>query len=477
MKALDMKIDSTDADEAVATSAGSSAGTSAARTGARAGYLRWGICGLLLVSTTINYVDRQVIGILKPTLVQEFGWSDERIYAAIVVCFQVAYAIGLFFGGRVIDRIGLRIGFVAAVVIWSFAAAGHAVAHRLGGFELPALVIDAKLGFAVLTLGGAAAGFALMRFLLGLGEAMNFPASIKTVAEWFPKRERALATGVFNSGSNIGALLTPLIVPWITLHWGWEWAFIATGLSGLLWVFAWLAMYRPPEAHPRLSPGELAFIQSDPKEPALGAVPSGVLLRRRQTYAFALGKFFTDPVWWLYLFWIPDFLSRRYQLDLKSIGLPLIVIYLMADVGSVGGGWLSSRLLARGWSANRARKVAMLLCAACTVPIVLTSAASNLWVAVTLVGLAAAAHQGWSANLYTIVSDMFPRRAVGSVVGIGGMAGAVGGILLSLIVGEVLQQTGKYDALWVIAGSAYLVTWGVIHLLVPRLEPARLGDD
>jgi MFS transporter, ACS family, aldohexuronate transporter len=482
MKALDMKIDPTEPDVPVAAGAASSpsaAGSREAVAGRAAGvgYLRWGICGLLLVSTTINYVDRQVIGILKPTLVQEFGWSDERIYAAIVVAFQVAYAIGLFFGGRFVDRVGLRIGFVSAVVVWSFAAAGHAIAHQLGGFELPAFVIDAKLGFAVMTLGGAAAGFALMRFLLGLGEAVNFPASIKTVAEWFPKKERAFATGIFNSGSNIGALLTPLIVPWITLHWGWEWAFVATGLSGLLWVFAWLSLYRPPEAHPRLSASELAFIQSDPKEPPLGSVSSGVLLRQRQTYAFALGKFLTDPVWWLYLFWIPDFLSRRYHLDLKNIGLPLIVIYLMADVGSVGGGWLSSRLLARGWSANRARKLTMFICAACTAPIVLTSGVSNLWVAVVLVGLAAAAHQGWSANLYTLVSDMFPRRAVASVVGIGGMAGSVGGILLSLIVGEVLQRTGKYDALWVIAGSAYLVTWGLIHLLSPRLEPARLGES
>jgi MFS transporter, ACS family, hexuronate transporter len=475
MKALDT-TDSGVPPAPVSVSSGGASVAALATAQPKVGYFRWGICALLLLSTTINYVDRQVIGILKPTLVAEFGWSDERIYAAIVVAFQLAYAIGLFFGGRVIDRIGLRIGFVCAVVVWSLAAAGHAVAHRLTGFELPALVIDAKLGFSVMTLGGAAAGFALMRFLLGLGEAANFPASIKTVAEWFPKKERALATGVFNSGSNIGALLTPLLVPWITLHWGWEWAFLATGLSGLLWVFAWLALYRQPEHHPRLSAAELAFIQSDPKEPALGPVSTGVLLRQRQTYAFAVGKFLTDPVWWLYLFWIPDFLSRTYQLDLKSIGLPLIVIYLMADVGSIGGGWLSSRLFARGWSANRARKVAMLICAACTAPIVLTSRVSNLWVAVVLVGLAAAAHQGWSANLFTLVSDTFPRRAVGSVVGIGGMAGAVGGILLSLIVGEVLQRTGKYDALWVVAGSAYLVTWGIIHLLSPRLEPARLDE-
>jgi MFS transporter, ACS family, aldohexuronate transporter len=441
---------------------------------AKVGYYRWGICALLLVSTTINYVDRQVIAILKPTLVQEFGWSDERIYAAIVVAFQLAYAIGLLLGGRFIDRVGLRIGFVIAVAVWSVAAAGHALAHRLTGLELPAIVIDAKLGFSIMTLGGAAAGFALMRFLLGLGEAANFPASIKTVAEWFPKKERAFATGIFNSGSNIGALLTPLIVPWVALHWGWEWAFIATGMSGVLWVLAWLAFYRPPESHPKVSSAELAFIQSDPRDPPAGKVSSLALLGYRQTHAFALGKFFTDPVWWLYLFWIPDFLSRTYQLDLKSIGLPLITIYLMADVGSVGGGWLSSRLIGLGWSVNRARKVTMLICASCAAPVVLTSRVSNLWVAVVLVGLAAAAHQGWSANLFTLASDMFPKRAVGSVVGLGGMSGAIGGIVLSLVVGEVLRRTGKYDALWVVAGSAYLVTWGIIHLLVPRLEPARL---
>lgn len=440
----------------------------------KAGYQRWGICALLLVATTINYVDRQVIGILKPTLVAEFGWSDERIYAAIVMTFQLAYAIGLALGGRFIDRVGLRFGFVCAVVVWSFAAVGHAVAHRLGGLELPALVIDAKLGFATITLGGAAAGFALMRFLLGLGEAANFPASIKTVAEWFPKKERAFATGVFNSGSNLGALLTPLIVPWVALHWGWEWAFIATGITGLFWVFAWLALYRAPESHPRLSSAELAYIRSDAPEPPLAKVGGWAVVRHRQTWAFALGKLLTDPVWWLYLFWIPDFLSRAYQLDLKSIGLPLITIYLMADVGSIAGGWLSSRLLARGWTVNRARKLTMLICAACAAPVVLTSQVGNLWVSVVLVGLAAAAHQGWSANLFTLTSDMFPRRAVGSVVGIGGMAGSVGGMLLSLIVGEVLQRTGRYDALWVVAGSAYLVTWGLIHLLVPRLEPAKL---
>lgn len=476
-----MTISTTSSTEAEATRDAASAtreapAASIAASPAKAGRYRWWICALLLASTTINYVDRQVIGILKPTLVSEFGWTDERIYSAIVFAFQLAYAIGLLLGGRFIDKVGLRVGFAAAVVVWSIAAVAHAVADRIPGLELPAIVIDAKLGFAVLTLSGAAAGFALMRFLLGIGEAANFPASIKTVAEWFPKKERAFATGIFNSGSNIGALLTPLIVPWVTLQWGWQWAFIATGLTGVFWIFWWFAAYRTPESHPRLSPEERAYILSDPREPTVKA-STWALLGQRQTYVFALGKFLTDPVWWLYLFWIPDFLSRAYKLDLKSIGLPLIVIYLMADVGSIGGGWISSRLLAKGWSVNRARKAALGLCAACTVPVVLTAGATNLWVAVVLVGLAAAAHQGWSANLYTLTSDLFPRQVVGGVVGIGGMFGAVGGMLLSLIVGEVLQRTGKYDALWVLAGSAYVLAFIVVHVLSPRMDPARLRPE
>jgi MFS transporter, ACS family, hexuronate transporter len=322
---------------------------------------------------------------------------------------------------------------------------------------------------------GAAAGFALMRFLLGLGEAGNFPASIKTVAEWFPKKERALATGIFNSGTNVGALLTPLAVPWITLHWGWEWAFVATGLTGFFWLAWWLRVYRPPEKHPRLSPAELAYIRSDPVE-SLVPIPWARLIPHRQTWAFALGKFMTDPIWWLYLFWIPDFLNRNYGLDLKSIGLPIVVIYLIADVGSIGGGWLSSALIKRGWTVNAARKTAMLVCASAVVPIIFASGAKNLWVAVLLVALAASAHQGWSANLYTLVSDTFPRTAVGSVIGFGGMAGAIGGMLISIVVGEILQRTGSYLPIFIMAGVTYLVAFGVIHLLVPRLEPVRLRD-
>jgi len=276
-----------------------------------------------------------------------------------------------------------------------------------------------------------------------------------------------------NSGTNVGALASPILVPWITLNWGWEWAFIITGALGFVWLVWWWVAYRAPEEHPRVKPAELAYICSDPPDPEI-KVPWRQLLRHRQTWVFALGKFLTDPIWWLYLFWIPDCLNREYKIDLKNIGLPLVVIYLLADVGSIGGGWISSRLLKHGWSVNRARKTAMLTCALCVVPIVFATKASNVWVAVVLVGVAAAAHQGWSANLFTLVSDMFPRQAVGSVVGVGGMAGAVGGMVLAVIVGEVLQRTGRYDALWVIAASAYLVALLLIHLLSPRLAPARL---
>ncbi|MGH9752614.1 MAG: MFS transporter [Blastocatellia bacterium] len=436
-------------------------------------HLRWHICALLFFAATINYIDRQVIGILKPTLVAEFGWQDERIYAAIVFSFQLAYAIGLLLAGRVMDKFGTRLGFTLAVVVWSVAAIGHAVADWFPWMKLPTLNLDATTGFSIVMLSGAAAGFALMRFLLGLGEAGNFPASIKTVAEWFPKKERALATGIFNSGTNVGALVTPLVVPWITLQWGWQWAFIATGLTGFLWIIWWGKLYSEPEKHPRLSAAELSHIRSDPSEPVT-SIPWGRLFPHRQTWAFAIGKFMTDPIWWLYLFWIPDFLNRNHGLDLKSIGLPLVVIYLVADVGSIGGGWLSSSLIKRGWTVNRARKTAMLVCALSVVPIMAAAKTSNLWVAVALVSLAAAAHQGWSANLFTLVSDTFPRRAVGSVVGIGGMAGAVGGMLIALAVGEILQRTGSYVPIFIIAGFAYLAALLIVHLLAPKLEPARV---
>lgn len=432
-------------------------------------HYRWVICALLFFAAAINYIDRQVIGILKPTLQEEFKF-DERAYAAIVFSFQAAYAIGLLASGRIMDRIGVRRGFAVAVIVWSIGAMMHAMADWFSWLKLPTVSIDPP---AIVLLGGATAGFAIARLVLGLGEAGNFPASIKTVAEWFPKKERALATGIFNSGTNIGALLTPVLVPWITLQWGWQWGFIATGLLGFLWVAWWLKSYRPPEQHPRVSPAELALIQSDPAEPA-EKIPWGRLFPHRQLWAFALGKFMTDPIWWLYLFWVPDFLKRNHGLDLKTMGLPLVVIYLVADVGSIGGGWISSSLLKRGWTPNAARKTAMLLCALAVVPIMFAAKASNLWVAVGLVALAAAAHQGWSANLFTLTSDMFPKQAVGSVTGIGGMAGSIGGMLIALVVGEILQKTGSYVPIFIIAGSAYLVALLVIHALVPKLAPAKL---
>jgi MFS transporter, ACS family, hexuronate transporter len=440
------------------------------------GYVRWIVCALLFFAATINYVDRQVIGLLKPTLVKEFQWSDERIYAAIVFTFQFAYAIGLLLAGRVMDRIGTRRGFALAVIVWSLAAMAHAAAHWFPALRLPTVNLDAATGLSLVMLSGAAAGFALARFALGIGEAGNFPAAIKTVAEWFPRKERALATGIFNSGTNIGALLTPLAVPWIAASWGWQWAFIGTGALGFVWLIFWLIFYRAPEKHPRLSAAELAYIRSDPIEQTT-PVPWLKLARHRQTWAFAVGKFMTDPIWWLYLFWIPDFFNRNHGLDLKSMGLPLVVIYLVADIGSIGGGWISSALIKRGWTINAARKFAMFLCAASVVPIMFAAKASNLWVAVALVSLAAAAHQGWSANLFTLTSDMFPRRAVGSVVGMGGMAGSIGGMLIALVVGEILQQTGSYVIIFVIAGSAYLVALLIIHLLAPRLRPAPVDEQ
>jgi ACS family hexuronate transporter-like MFS transporter len=427
------------------------------------------------VATTINYIDRQVISLLKPTLSTEFGWT-ELDYSYVIFNFQLAYAIGLLVIGRVIDALGTRRGYALAIVFWSVAAMAHALSPFYVGPHLPTLALNATTGFTVVTLGGSVAGFALARFALGLGESGNFPASIKAVAEWFPKRERALATGFFNSGTNVGALVAPLVVPFITVTWGWKWAFLLTGAIGFLWLGAWLVMYRPPREHPRVSPAELAYIESDPVETPQ-PMPWRSLLGYRQTWAFAVGKFMTDPVWWVYLFWVPDFLHRTHGINLAGSALPIFVIYQIATIGSVGGGWLPQRLLARGWSLNASRKTALLVPACCVLPIVGAARASNLWVAVVLIGIAAAAHQAWSANIYTLTSDMFPKRAVGSVVGIGGMAGAVGGMLIALVVGQILQHTGSYVFVFLIAGGAYLAALVMIQLLVPEIAPVRIEAE
>jgi ACS family hexuronate transporter-like MFS transporter len=412
----------------------------------RTGYFRWSVCALLFFAATVNYIDRQVIGILKPTLQDLYHWS-EIDYSNIVFAFTAAYAIGLLLVGRIIDLLGVRKGFSFAVIVWSIAAMGHALARSVFGF-------------------GAA------RFALGLGESGSFPASIKAVAEWFPKKERALATGLFNSGTNIGAVVAPLVVPWLTIAYGWQWAFIATGALGFIWIITWWATYSSPQEHPRISKAELAHIQSDPPG-VQSRIEWQKLLPHRQTWAFAAGKFLTDPIWWVYLYWVPDFLHKNHGLSLTEIGLPVVTIYLLADIGSIGGGWLSSYLIKRQWSVNASRKLAMLTCAVCVVPIVFASSTTSLWTAVALIGLAAAAHQGWSANLFTLASDMFPRPAVGSVVGIGGMAGAIGGMLIAKVVGYILEWTGSYMPVFMIAGSAYLVALLVIHLVAPRMEPAR----
>ena len=431
-----------------------------------AGHRRWIICALLFFAATINYLDRQVIGLLKPTLQTQFGWS-EIDYSDIVLAFQLAYAVGLLLAGRLMDRLGARVGFSLAIMVWSVAAIAHAEAEAIGRVAAPILAV------AGLAYSASVAGFIVARFALGLGESGNFPAAIKVVAEWFPKRERALATGIFNSGTNVGALLTPLVVPWITLAWGWYWAFVATGALGFFWLAWWWVGYRTPDRHPRVSSEELAYIRSDPAEPSVH-VPWRTLLRYREAWAFVLGKFLTDPVWWLYLFWIPDFLNRNYGLDLSSVALPLVTIYLVADAGSIGGGWLSSSLMRRGATVNRARKAAMLTCAVAVLPIAFAAGAHELWLAVAIISLAAAAHQGWSANLFTLVSDTFPRQTVGSVVGLGGTAGAIGGMLIAKLTGYILQATGSYVPVFLIAASAYLVALGTIHILAPRLTPVRL---
>ena len=406
------------------------------------------MCALVFFATTVNYIDRQVLGILAPTLQREIGWTEVQ-YGYIVTAFQAAYAIGLLAVGRILDVIGTKIGYALALVFWSLSAVAHALVRT-----------PLEMGVA--------------RFALGLGESGNFPAAIKTVAEWFPRRERALATGIFNAGTNVGAVLAPLAVPWIAVSCGWRWAFVLTGVIGLVWLLLWLPLFGQPDRHPRVTAAELALIRSDPEEPTT-RVPWMRLLPHRQTWAFAVGKFMTDPIWWFYLYWIPKFLHDRHGLSLLKLGPPLVAIYLIADIGSIGGGWCSSAMLRRGLSVNRARKLTMLTCALCVTPIVFASGVTSMWLAVALVGLAAAAHQGWSANMFTLASDLFPRSAVASVVGLGGMAGAVGGMLIATATGWILELTGSYRPMFVVAGLAYLVALAIVHLLAPRLDPVHLS--
>ena len=412
---------------------------------------RWTILALLFFATTINYVDRQVLGILAPTLTRELNWSESD-YGAIVSWFSIAYGIGLLVMGRLMDRIGVRRGYTFAISAWSLAAAAHALVRTVTGFSVA-------------------------RAFLGAGESANFPAAVKAVAEWFPKKERALATGIFNAGTNVGVVVAAATVPWIALTLGWRWAFIITGVLGLVWIPVWLVLYRDPSVHPKVSPAELDHISSDPPDPPV-EIPWRRLLAHRPTWAFVIGKAMTDPVWMFYLFWLPKFLDENWNVQLSGLALPLIVIYVAADVGSVTGGWVSSALIKRGWSVNRGRKTAMLLSAVVIVPTMLAPVAQSMWVAVAVVSVAASAHQGWSANLFTTVSDTFPRRAVASVIGIGGFAGMFAAFLFQRFTGNLLDATqGNYGPIFVVLALAYVTALLVMHLLVPRMEPVELDES
>lgn len=420
------------------------------------GNQRWIVVALLFFATTINYIDRQVIGLLKPTLEVEFGWS-EKDYANIVMAFTAAYALGLLVFGRIIDKIGTKMGFSISIVFWSIAACLHGVV---------------KTTF----------GFGVARAALGLGESGNFPAAIKTVAEWFPKKERALATGIFNSGANIGAVFAPILVPTILALYGWQEAFIITGAIGFVWLIFWLYYYEIPNRHKKVTEAELAHIHSDNEEDTSNEKPLGwgTLFRVRQTYVFIIGKLLTDPIWWFFLFWLPSYFSTSFSLDLKKPGWPLVIIYMATSIGSIGGGYLSSYFIQKGWPVYKARKTAMFIFALCVLPIMSAKYATNMWVAVALISLAAAAHQAWSANIFTVASDMFPKKAISSVVGIGGMAGSVGGVLFPIFVGYILEtyrqlgdSTAGYNIIFFVCGLMYMLAWAIMHFISPKMTPYK----
>jgi ACS family hexuronate transporter-like MFS transporter len=408
--------------------------------------VRWRICALLFFATTINYMDRQVLGVLAPLLQTKIGWNEIQ-YGYIVGAFQAAYALGLLVVGNIIDRIGVRLGYALAIGLWSVAAISHSLAR-------------------------SALSFGFSRFFLGLGESGNFPAAIKTVAEWFPKKERALATGIFNCGTNFGATLVPLTVPWIALNLGWQWAFLFTGAFSLTWLVVWWSTYKSPENDQKVGASELAYIRSDP--PVVSRKVSWFrLLAHRQTWALVVGKGLTDPVWWFFLFWLPKYFAATFGVKLEGLALPLIVIYNAAAIGSIGGGWLPAQIIKLGASVKAARRLAMLCCALLVVPVMFVGNLHSLWFAIGVISLAAAAHQGWSCNILTLASDIFPRPVVGSVTGISGFGGAAGGFLAAMVVSQVLQRYHSYSALFVGAGSAYLVALLLIQVLIPKQDQVR----
>ena len=415
-----------------------------------AGRMRWIVCGLLFCAVVLSYVDRLVLPTLKPELQARYGWSESG-YADLAIWFQAGYGISYVFFGRLIDKLGARTGYALAVALWTV---GH-MAHAL---------------FT------STSGMLLARIPLAIGEAGTFPAAIAATNSWFPKRERAFAIGVFNAGSNIGALLTPLLVPIIALTFGWRWAFILTGLLTVVWLVAWLGFYRNPRDKKRLSAEELAWIEADPVEP-VRTVKWRMVFSHRQAWAYMVGRFLIDPIWWTFLFWLPDFFNRQFHVKMLDFGPPLIAVYLMADVGSVAGGWFSSRLLGKGWTLNRSRKTAMFAAALCAVPIAFAAHAPGLWTAVALVGLACAGHQGFSANLYALPGDTMPRWMTGTVVGLGGLSGALGGMLMAKFAGNILETVGSYEPIFLVASCAYLLALLVIHLILPRYQIADPDGD
>jgi len=404
---------------------------------------RWRICALLFFATTINYLDRHVLSILAPQLQEMYNWSEVD-YGFIVTSFQAAYGLGVILTGHLLDKFGIRLIYSIAIAVWSLAGMGHALAS-------------------------SAISFAAARFTLGLGESANFPAAIKTVAEWFPKKERSLAAGIFNAGSNIGAIVSPLLVPWIALSFGWQWAFISTGAIGFIWLIFWIKTYRKPEKHPKVSQEELQFIESDGEETKT-KLSWGQVIFRREVLVICLARFLTDPVWWFLLYWLPKFLNQNHGITLTDIGLPLIAIYVFADLGSVGGGWLPSRFINKGMSLNRARKLALLICAICVVPIIFASQTSSLWLSVALISLATAAHCGWVANVYTLISDLFPKKAVASVVGVSTFSAVVGSMFVATAVGFILETTGSYFIIFMTAGFMYLIAWLIIKFGIPKIK-------
>ncbi len=429
------------------------------------GKYRWTICGLVFFATTINYIDRNVISFLKSTFTNDLGWTDGD-YADVEITFKLFYAVGMLGAGRMIDRLGTKIGYGLFTFLWSVAGVCTAFVNTVAGFQI-------------------------VRGALGVTESGNFPAAIKTVAEWFPKKERALATGIFNSGANVGAIVTPLSVPFIVTTWGWQWAFIITGLLGFIWLIFWFVLYEVPKKHKKLSTVELNYIESDKDEQAMNDVKEpkltwGQLLGYRQTWAFAIGKFLTDPIWWFYLFWLPDFFESTYNIKLTAASWPVAMVYIISTIGSVGGGWLPLFFIKKGWPVFKARKTSMLIYAFCVFPILfaLVLGKIDMWLAVAVIGIAAAAHQAWSANIFTTVSDMFPKSSTGSVTGIGGMFGGLGGIVLSLFVQKnmfvyyrsINQIETAYYIMFAVCAFAYLAGWLIMHFLVPRMQRIQVSS-